>query len=80
VLTGILLNVGQQGRGQSDGYPMIIVNVGSGTLTLNHQDAGSTATNRFLCSTGANIVLSTDQAADLLYDGPVGRWRVYKRN
>jgi hypothetical protein len=67
--------------GQLDGQMHIIVNIAAaGTLTLSHQDAGSTATNRFLCSTGANIVLSPNQAADVIYDNTAGRWLVFKRN
>jgi hypothetical protein len=76
-LTGFAPNT----AAQIDGQVHVIINVAAaGTLTLSHQDAGSTATNRFLCSTGANIVLSPNQAADVIYDTTVGRWLVFKRN
>jgi hypothetical protein len=63
-----------------DGEVKVIVNVGSNDIVLKHQDANSTADNRFLNSTGADITLSANQAADLIYDGTTQRWRVYKRN
>jgi hypothetical protein len=75
VLTGLTATTAQ-----IDGQMHIIFNIGSGTLTLNHQDAGSTAANRFLNSTGANIILSTSQAVELYYDATTARWRVFKKN
>jgi hypothetical protein len=78
VLTGW---ISDSGATQNDGQIYLIVNTAAaGTLTLSHQDAGSTATNRFLCSTGTSIVLSPNQSADLVYDVTVGRWLVFKRN
>lgn len=65
---------------QVDGQMHLIVNIGTGSLTLNHQDVGSTTANRFLCSTGANIVLTTNQAVDMIYDFILSSWRVFKRN
>lgn len=64
---------------QVDGQEHLIVNTGANNITLTHQDALSTAANRFLCSTGANIVLSANQAADIVYDAAVSRWLVFKR-
>jgi hypothetical protein len=64
-----------------DGQMHVFVNIAAaGTLTLSHQDAGATAVYRFLCSTGASIVLSPNQAADLIYDNTAQRWLVFKRN
>jgi hypothetical protein len=70
------------GRGTPpDGSVFLIVNIAAaGTLTLVHQSASSSAANRFLCSTGADIVLSPNQAADLIYDGTTQRYRVFKRS
>jgi hypothetical protein len=65
---------------QSDGEIHVIINVGSNNIVLKHQDANSSAVNRFLCSTAADITLAADQAADLIYDGVTQRWRVFKRN
>jgi hypothetical protein len=76
-LTGLAPN----SAAQVDGEVHVIINVAaSATLTLANQNAGSTATNRFLNSTGADIVLSANQAADLIYDGAATRWLVFKRN
>lgn len=65
--------------GNIDGVFAVIVNVGSNNIVLKHQDTGSTAANRFLCSTGADITLAANDAADILYDGTTQRWRVFKR-
>ena len=65
---------------RQDGETHVFVNVGTQNIVLKHEDAGSTAANRFLCSTGADITLSANQAADLIYDGTTQRWRVFKRN
>lgn len=62
-----------------DGQTHLIVNVGSQNIVLVH-DATSTAANRFLNSTGADITLSPNQAAEIIYDATVTRWRVFKRN
>jgi hypothetical protein len=65
---------------QSDGQTYLIVNVGTQNITLKHQNASSAVGNRFLCSTGADIVLSANQAADAVYDGTQQRWLIFKRN
>lgn len=62
------------------GDTLTIINVGSNDIVLVHQSASSTATNRFLNSTGADITLSANQAADLFYDDTTQRWRVFKHN
>lgn len=64
----------------SSGLMLVVVNVGSNNITLKHENASSTAGNRMICSTGADIVLSANQAADFIYDGVTSRWRVFKRN
>jgi hypothetical protein len=63
-----------------DGQEHIIINSGSFDIVLKHQDAGSSAANRFLCSTGADITLSANQSAEFNYDNTTQRWRVFKRN
>ena len=65
---------------QVDGQEHIIINVGSNNLILANENASSTASNRFTNSTGADITLSANQAADLIYDNTSARWRVFKRN
>jgi hypothetical protein len=65
---------------QVDGQIHTIINVGSADIVLKHQDTGSTAANRFICSTGADIPLTPNQAADVIYDNTRSRWLVFKRN
>lgn len=65
---------------QADGEVHLIVNVGAQNIVLKNQDANSTDVNRFLNSTGADITLAAEQAADVIYDMTTARWRVYKRN
>lgn len=55
-----------------------IYNVGSNNITLKHQDTNSTAANRLLSVTGADIVLGADEAAEIWYDATTTRWRMHK--
>ena len=64
---------------QGDVTQRAIINTGASAITLSNQSASSAAANRFLNSTGADIVLIQNQAADLVYDAPAARWRVFKR-
>lgn len=79
-LTGIAPVTGT-GSVHVDGRMIRIYNVGAANLTLAHNNASSTAANRFFNSTGADIVLSTHQYVELIYDstdngrGGAG-WRV----
>lgn len=70
-VTGIVAGV--------DGQTHVLVNVGAQNIVIKHQ-VTSTAANQFFCSTGADITLSANQAADAIYDSTTARWRVYKRN
>jgi len=63
-----------------DGEERVLVNNGSNNIVLKHENASSTAAFRFHNSTGADITLSADQAADMVYDSTLARWRVFKRN
>lgn len=63
------------------GYVMRIANVTNGyTLTLNHEDTGSSAANRIACPSAANYKIAEGGGVTLLYDtldsvvGP--RWHV----
>jgi hypothetical protein len=53
-------------------------NVGSNDIVLKHEDANSTAGNRFLNNTAADITLAAGEQASLTYDTTTGRWRVRK--
>ena len=52
-----------------------ITNVGAFNIVLVH-DATSTAANRFYNASGADITLTPNQMAFLVYDGVISRWRV----
>jgi len=58
----------------------LIRNVGSQNIVLKHENAGSSAANRFHCTTGADVTLSADQQALVDYDDTISRWRVSKMN
>ena len=59
-----------------DGEMRYVWNVGAQNIVLTHQDAASTAANRWLSSTGANLTLSPDKCAMCMYDATTQRWRV----
>lgn len=52
----------------------IVHNAGSFNLTFNHQDAGSTAANRIITSTGAAVTITPRQSALFRYDATDARW------
>lgn len=62
----------------NDGELIRIVNVGSRTITLKHQNAGSRAENRMICTGAVDIALGTDEAAIGWYDEITLRWRMFK--
>lgn len=74
------LTFASRGADVSDGEEHVIINVGANDLVLAHESGSSTAVNRFLNSTGANITLGANQAADVVGDAGTQRWRVFKRN
>lgn len=61
---------------QSAGDTRFIQNVGSFNIVLVHQSASSTAGNRFLSPTGADITLTPNAVAYLKYDATTARWRI----
>ena len=64
-----------------DGRIMRLVNVGTATVRLMHNDTGSAAANRMYHHNGTNVSLTVNEWADLVYDstdngsGAAG-WRV----
>lgn len=65
---------------QVDGQTHYVVNVGSNNVVLANESASSTAANRFHNTTGADITLTADQQAFVVYDATTARWRVSKMN
>lgn len=69
------------GGSHVDGRMIRIYNIGSFNLTLKHNSTSSTAANRFFCVQSADIVIATNDFAELIYDstnngsGAAG-WRV----
>lgn len=61
-----------------DGKELLLINVGSNVITFKHQDAGSSAANRIICTTGADIALSANEAVEAIYDSTTSRWRMWK--
>jgi len=54
-----------------------VTNVGTvDNLILSHQDVLSTATNRIISPTGANLTLGLDESALLWHDTVTDRWRI----
>jgi hypothetical protein len=62
--------------GGADGKTLVLVNVGSNTITLKHQSTSSTAANRIIVPWAADYILAADGAAVLVYDNTTSRWRV----
>lgn len=76
-ITGIVVSHGTVTT-NVDGEWLQLINVGSNNIVLKNQDANSTAGNRFLNSTGADITLGANESANLFYDATASRWRVFK--
>lgn len=74
-ITGFRVPAGGFGDRQIDGEVHIFSNVGSFNAVFKHQDAGSSAGNRFLFSAGADITLGPNQSLPIIYDGTTQRWR-----
>jgi hypothetical protein len=61
-----------------DGNSLMLVNVGSFAITIQHQNAGSVATNRVILLSGADTAIAANGVMWLLYDQTTGRWRQVK--
>ncbi len=66
------------GGTNQDGELHYFINVGSNNIVLVNESASSTAGNRFLNVTGADITLAANEMAMLIYDNTSARWRVAK--
>jgi len=54
-----------------------ILNSGTNTITLKHEDANSTAENRFYTHNGNNLLLQANHFVIGMYDEFLSRWRVW---
>lgn len=57
------------------GDMLTLVNVGGFAITLRHENAGSSAANRFSLASAADHALSAGSSCILYYDGASTRWR-----
>ena len=57
------------------GRMVMLYNYGSNTVTLNHNNGGSSAANRMILPGNANIVLTQGSGAILVYDTATSLWR-----
>ena len=58
------------------GRVIVLVNIGSSTITLNNENTGSTAGNRIHLAGASDVILAGDGTVTLLYDGTAARWRM----
>jgi hypothetical protein len=70
-------NVTGFSHGTVSGTTKWMINSGSFNITLKHEDGASTAANRILSSTGADLVLVPGGMAMITYDSAAGRWRTF---
>ena len=59
----------------SSGDARLLSNVGSFTITLKHQDTGSTAANRIIGVNSTDVEILPNGSAVVYYDGTDSRWR-----
>jgi hypothetical protein len=63
--------------GGATGRHMVILNVDdTDTLTLKHEDANSTAANRFDLPSASDLAIGPRTGVHLIYDGTSSRWRL----
>lgn len=62
----------------TDGRKFVVAYVGAGTMTVVNDSASSTAANRIVTGTGADIVLYNTESVSLWYDSANSRWRVIR--
>jgi hypothetical protein len=68
IITGII--------GGRDGEFLTIINGGTGTATLNNNDAGSSAGNRIITGTNSDVIVPSGGSVSLIYDSATTVWRV----
>ena len=61
---------------EANGRVIVLVNVGSQTITLKHNDAGSNPGNRFLLAGGNDFECAENSVVTLVYDEASSFWRI----
>jgi len=72
-ITGIAAGSATTG---APGQELTLINVGSNNIVLAHQDTNSSASNRVISPSGANVTLLPNASASLMYDDTTARWRL----
>ena len=63
---------------QTNGTVISVTNaLSAGTLSITHQNTGSTASNRTITAGAVTMVISNGTTVQLIYDGNTSRWRVF---
>lgn len=62
--------------GGADGRLMFLMNVGSFNFLLSNENFSSSAANRIITGTGADVTYPPDDIALVKYDATTARWRV----
>lgn len=60
----------------TDGKSLLIYNASSGNLTVKHQNAGASASDRLITSDALDLVVGSNQAVEFKYDTGQSRWLV----
>lgn len=58
------------------GEHFYIVNTGTNSFLLGHQNGGAVAVDRIISPTGADLTLAANQMARLWHDPDASRWRI----
>jgi hypothetical protein len=59
------------------GRELLIVYTGSGTLKLSHESSSSNINYRIICPSTNGLIVGTNGALRLVYDGAAYRWRAF---
>lgn len=62
--------------GGADGRILWLLNISASIITLAHENASSTAANRFALPVAASFLIAAGATALLVYDSTSSRWRV----
>lgn len=60
----------------SDRRRVVLLNIGSTSITLTHDSANSSAANRFYGANSATVTIRQNGAVEVIYDGTSERWRI----
>lgn len=75
-ITGAGTTTIQGATAGTEGQVLVIHNLSSGTVTVKHQDAGASASNRFLLPNGDDVVIDSDSSAEFFYEIGGARWKL----